>query len=132
VNNTISPSITLTSDTNVRKNLNFILYPTYLSLDTTITDINPIIKTQNDLSIYPNPFSSSTTIEYTLTQRSHIKLSLEDITGKEICILKDAVLEDGKYATVLNSDQQNLSAGMYFVKLEADDKIVAKRVVVIK
>ncbi len=66
---------------------------------------------------YPNPFNPETNIKFKLPQKSHIKLAVFDILGKEIEILKDETLEPGTYTQKF--DGKNLSSGMYIYRLEA-------------
>jgi len=70
--------------------------------------------------IYPNPFSSSFTIDYTLYNDSDVRITLLDITGRQIEVISEGMNTQGnhsiKYET-RNSDQ-NLSSGFYILNFE--------------
>ncbi|MFH1690240.1 MAG: alpha-amylase family glycosyl hydrolase [Candidatus Eisenbacteria bacterium] len=71
---------------------------------------------------YPNPFSPSTTIRYSLPTRSHVRLGVYDVAGREVGVLQDGVQAEGPHeARWEGADRsgQPLSAGMYFVRLAA-------------
>ena len=47
---------------------------------------------------YSNPFSVSTTIEYSVSRTSHIQLIIMDITGKRIATLVEEIKAPGLYS----------------------------------
>jgi hypothetical protein len=66
---------------------------------------------------FPNPFNSSTKITFTVKERTHVKLSVFDVTGKKVAILEDNVFENGSYTIMWKAD--DLSSGIYFCRIEA-------------
>ncbi|MBI5401800.1 MAG: T9SS type A sorting domain-containing protein [Ignavibacteriae bacterium] len=80
---------------------------------------------------YPNPFNSSTNIKYQITNNKFIKLKIFDILGKEVGILVNKFQKAGTYEVNFNAN--NLSSGVYFYSLFADDKrIDTKKMLMIK
>ena len=71
----------------------------------------------NGLVVYPNPFTGSSTITYQLTENSSIEISLLDVLGKEINLLKSNQTA-GKHELAINSTDLGLAKGMYFVKMK--------------
>jgi len=75
---------------------------------------------------YPNPFSGTTTIEFTIPETANVNLIVYDITGK---IVKSVVNESkpkGTYSVEISDLQQ----GMYFYQLTAgQNKAVNKMIV---
>ena len=72
---------------------------------------------------YPNPFNPVTNIKYSVTsnvkgQMSNVKLSIYDITGKEIIVLVNQEQNAGTY--VVDFDGSKYSSGVYFYTLIAD------------
>lgn len=55
---------------------------------------------QSAVKVYPNPFSTSTTISYFLTERSHVSLKIYDMIGNEIAMLVDEVQPAGSYEKI--------------------------------
>ncbi|MEO6166091.1 MAG: T9SS type A sorting domain-containing protein, partial [Chitinophagales bacterium] len=85
--------------------------------------------------IYPNPFSSSTTISFSVPQDSRIQIELLDIAGRKLRTLLDenvdagySALSAGKHEIKLNRDQ--LSAGIYFIKFLLGGVVMMKKVVI--
>jgi hypothetical protein len=67
---------------------------------------------------YPNPFNPSTKIKFDIPVPSNIRLSVYDITGREVQTLFNGELTPGTYEYGFNGS--GLSSGVYFYKLFAD------------
>ncbi|MBV6478261.1 MAG: hypothetical protein HGGPFJEG_01011 [Ignavibacteria bacterium] len=79
---------------------------------------------------YPNPFNPTTMIEYNLLKSGLIKLTVFDLLSREIAILVDGEQNAGTYK--VSFDGMNLSSGIYFYKLEAEDFIETKKMILIR
>ncbi len=71
---------------------------------------------------YPNPFTQAqpTTIDFELTERSHVSLSVFDEQGRLVLRLVDDFREAGQYSVLFNAmklQKQPVAAGMYFAKM---------------
>jgi hypothetical protein len=99
-----------------------------LSVDEFVSSITPSVfdLKQN----YPNPFNPSTTIEYAVPQKSYVKLSVFNLLGKEVATLVDGIKEKGVYRYYF--DASNLPAGVYFYKLEAEQSVITRKMILIK
>lgn len=64
---------------------------------------------------YPNPFNPTTTIRFSIPQRSHLTLKVFDALGREVAMLVNGELSPGEHSVVL--DAKNLSSGVYFYRL---------------
>jgi|GEM_PF-1113157 hypothetical protein len=68
---------------------------------------------------YPNPFETSTTVEFTLVEEENVTLRLFNALGVEVeSIMEQETLSAGTYKRVTRSD---LSSGIYFAVLQADN-----------
>lgn len=65
---------------------------------------------------YPNPFNPETIITYELKIQEHIKLSVFNLTGKEIKTIVDKPQSAGEHTVVFNAS--GLSSGVYFYRLD--------------
>jgi len=86
-------------------------------------------------SVYPNPFSESLQIIYSLNKRTHVKLSLTDLLGNKVKIILDEVKNKGQYKTIWNGKNdhnQNVGSGIYFLSLNAENKISVKKIIHLK
>ncbi len=80
--------------------------------------------------VYPNPFNSSTTITYSLPLETVVRLKLYDLAGHEIATLIDGFNHSGTHSVTLNAS--DLPAGLYFVRLEASEKVATRKVMLIR
>jgi len=78
----------------------------------------------------PNPTNHTTEIGLYLQKEQAINLSLYNLLGDEIKVLKRGKLSEGYHSVHMNVDQ--MAAGTYFYKLETDTKSITKRLEVIK
>ncbi len=76
---------------------------------------------------YPNPFTSVTTIPYTVEIPSMVKLSVVDITGKTVMMLVNEFQPAGNYE--FSFDGNPLEKGIYFYKLETEKGTIYRRMV---
>nr|MBC8384152.1 T9SS type A sorting domain-containing protein [Candidatus Cloacimonadota bacterium] len=88
---------------------------------------NSALLTYN-LKNYPNPFNPSTTIEYSLDKdNSIVSLEVYNIKGQKVKSLVNEVKEKGTHSVVWdgkNDSHKAVSSGVYFYKLEADNKLI--------
>jgi hypothetical protein len=80
---------------------------------------------------YPNPFNPTTTIEFSLAEKSKVLLKVYDLLGHEVATLFDGELQEGILHRIL-FDASRLSSGVYFYRLEANDNVQVKKLVLIK
>jgi len=79
---------------------------------------------------YPNPFNPSTTISYSLPQRTYVMLSVYDVLGRQLEVLVSKVQEVGFYEVIFRS--AGLSSGIYFYRLAAGSTIAVKKMLLEK
>jgi hypothetical protein len=79
---------------------------------------------------YPNPFNPSTTISFDLPVDGFIKLTVYDVTGKEIVVLANEFRHSGTHD--INFNASNLSSGVYYFKLTAGDYSETKKMILNK
>ncbi|MBK9332393.1 MAG: T9SS type A sorting domain-containing protein [Ignavibacteria bacterium] len=79
---------------------------------------------------YPNPFNPSTTISYEIPVDGAVSLKIFDMSGKEVMNLVDGVKNAGYYS--INFNASNLSSGIYFYKLSANDFSSVKKMMLVK
>ncbi len=69
---------------------------------------------------YPNPFSGSTTIPFSIKSKQHIVIKVYDFYGVEIETLVNEELEAGEHSVFFSPSTQNT---LYHIKLIADGKM---------
>jgi CubicO group peptidase (beta-lactamase class C family) len=79
---------------------------------------------------YPNPFNPVTKISFNIPSASLTKLSVFDITGKEISVLVNNELRAGTYNISFNAG--NLPSGAYFYKIQSGEFTDSKKMILVK
>ena len=79
---------------------------------------------------YPNPFNPSTKINFTLPTQNNVKLTVYDITGKEVKELVNGELSAGEHTVDFNA--ANLASGTYIYRIQAGSFVESKKMVLLK
>jgi FlgD Ig-like domain len=101
-------------------------------------DVEPQRNLYQEISLgqsHPNPLTSITTIDYSLTQKGKVVMKIYNSTGQLVRTLLDGEKEPGKYAVNWDSRDNNgvkVANGSYFYQLEINDQKQAKRMVLVK
>jgi hypothetical protein len=82
------------------------------------------------LSILPNPAKEIVGVKYTLPMATNVKLSLFDVTGRLIEHIVNENQPSGTYRKSFSN--LNLSQGVYFIRLESDDKALVEKVILLR
>lgn len=78
---------------------------------------------------YPNPFSTSTTIEYELTQPQTVIITFYNQCGKQVDVI-EAKQQKGLNEIVWTPE--NLAEGIYYFRLEAGERVTSGKVVLVR
>lgn len=97
------------------------------SASVTARMIEETITTKTALNSSPNPFNNTSTITYSLDKEGQVQLSVLDLMGRQVTVLVNAQLAAGNYRTPFNA--QGLAAGVYWVKLVHNGKVITKKIV---
>ena len=78
--------------------------------------------------IYPNPFNSVATIQYTLPESGKVRMAVYNQFGQLVKMLTDQVLQAGAHQVTVSNDDLN-GAGTYFyqITLESDTNVNSVR-----
>ena len=79
---------------------------------------------------YPNPFNPVTMIKYDLSKNAKVKLTIYDIRGREVITLLDEQQTPGTYQVEFQNE--DLPSGTYFYRIQADDFISTKKMVLMR
>ncbi len=81
---------------------------------------------------YPNPFNPSTKISFELSENGNAKITVYDLLGNEISIITDKYYSKGIYEIEFNPSAygKNLSSGIYFYKLESNNFVQVKKMII--
>ncbi|MBN1638144.1 MAG: carboxypeptidase regulatory-like domain-containing protein [Ignavibacteriales bacterium] len=79
---------------------------------------------------YPNPFNPSTKISFNLPEASIVKLSVYNILGEQVALLKNAQMNAGVHTVDFNAS--HLSSGIYFYRIETEKFSETKKMILLK
>ncbi len=80
-----------------------------------------------EAAIYPNPTSSTSTVEFNLVNASETSISITDLSGKIVSERNLGQLNAGANATEINTTSFN--AGVYYVTISANGSTVTKKLI---
>ncbi|MEM9886639.1 MAG: T9SS type A sorting domain-containing protein [Bacteroidota bacterium] len=98
-----------------------------LSTDTTFSSTN-VYEVDYEVSLHPNPTSGRLFFNITQDKARTYQVSLYDMTGRLVRTLarEDSRLNEREF------DLSDLGNGMYFIRVQVEDQILTKRIVVMK
>ncbi len=79
---------------------------------------------------YPNPFTNTTTFNYSIPNESVVKITLSDMTGKIVKTLISGAVSEGDHSVTFDASQ--LSSGTYVYTLESGSTRLSKSLVLSK
>ncbi len=79
------------------------------------------------LSIYPNPIREAATLTFTLAHPGPVHLAAYDLLGRRVATLADGFFLPGLHKVFFAADE--LPAGAYFLRLEAEGQAVTRGMV---
>jgi type IX secretion system substrate protein len=113
-------------------------YKTFFGFLYTQQPIITDVKTDNSLipdrfemkQNYPNPFNPTTVIEFAVPQESKVLLEVFNILGERFATLVNEVKTPGYYN--VNFDAGLLSSGFYIYRIQAEDFVEVKKMILLK
>lgn len=102
----------------------------YQVCHTNITGVNELQAGIHVEPGIPNPFHTSSVVNYTLDRNQQVRVILFDVTGREIALISDAQQTTGAHQLEINAEHLNLSAGTYFLSFQTGNSKQSLRLVV--
>lgn len=97
-----------------------------------VEDVNIVVKDFILDQNYPNPFNPSTNISWQSSVGSHHTLKVYDAAGKEVATLVDEYKPAGTYNVEFTMNNLQLSSGVYYYQLKAENFIETKKMILMK
>jgi type IX secretion system substrate protein len=95
-----------------------------------ITNQNGIPENYYLYQNYPNPFNPNTSIRFDLAKGGFAKITVYDISGKEVTTLSNGIYRAGKHSVDFKAE--SFSSGIYFYKLETSEFTAIRKMILIK
>ncbi len=81
---------------------------------------NPYFSLQQNA---PNPFSTTTTLNYSMKQNAQATIVLYDIFGREVAVLANGMQSQGQHTLEINAQELGLAPGNYFCSMKCDNAV---------
>jgi len=110
------------------------IIPVHLDLHPESANETPVSVTMLNNN-FPNPFTNSTTISFSLKEKSNVKLTVYNMKGQLVSTLINKEMNpSANHEIIWNGKNGNsmLANGIYFYKLETKDKSFVKRMIILK
>jgi hypothetical protein len=97
--------------------------------------VKQLTSSVDEVKTYPNPFTSSTTLAFNLEGEQHVNITVFDMHGNTVAVLKNEQMQMGRHSISWNGQDgsaQILPAGMYIVRIIGENNVVQKTIMKLK
>ena len=95
-----------------------------------ITGVRAVVPRNIVLANFPNPFNPRTTIEYSMIEPSNVLLTVHNITGQRVAILKNGFQQPGSHS--VSWDASSMPSGIYFCTMQTGGYTKTKKMLLLK
>lgn len=97
-----------------------------------VSDVNGngLPKEYSLMQNFPNPFNPSTIIRFSIPERAFVSLRVYNVLGEVVANLLNENLDQGTYN--INFNASNLTSGVYFYRIEANNFSQANKMLLVK
>lgn len=88
------------------------------------------MQTENRLTVYPNPLSTSGHVEISLKAPGRLDIAVFDLTGTEVAKLFDGRLSQGEHQIAINRRHTKLKSGIYFIRMQNAEGVITRKLVI--
>ena len=79
---------------------------------------------------YPNPFNPTTNIQFSIPEAGNVRITVYDTIGREVAVLIDREMSAGTHEVTF--DAANMSTGIYLYKMQSNDFVTVKKMMLMK
>jgi hypothetical protein len=83
----------------------------------------------------PNPACGVAMLDYTLSRAGHVRLAMYDAAGRRVQVLRDGDMPAGahrEHLSLRDEAGRDLASGLYLLHLEAENRVLTRRLVAIR
>ena len=106
------------------------IYPTELTLEQIQFDTTLVDDSLMSSQILNSPFSPTTRMDFILTEKDSVNITLYDLQGVPVTKTLSAFLDPGKY--VVRPNLLSLRSGIYLMRFYFGDQLQTKKILVLK
>ncbi len=94
-------------------------------------EVNVNVPSQFSLSQnYPNPFNPTTTIDYSIQKDGNVSLKVFNTLGQQVAELINGNMKAGQHQVTF--DASRFASGIYYYRLESNNKVLIKKMILLK
>ena len=82
--------------------------------------------------VSPNPIFSSANINYSIPRYGHVQVEIYDLLGNRISKPVDVQRPAGRHKEMIDVERENLTPGMFLVKITANGQSESRKIIVLK
>ena len=79
---------------------------------------------------YPNPFNPNTIIYYSVPVNAFVKINIYDVLGNEVATLINEEKREGIYDVLFNANR--ITSGIYYYRMQANEFVDVKKMIILK
>jgi|GEM_PF-1598468 len=112
--------------------LDFIADSSSIYIDPTPTAINQIALAKIKMQVFPNPYKSVISIEFTMVTSNRVQLEVYNLLGEKMAEFLNEQKQAGLIKCRFNPADKGLKAGIYLLKLKVGGEISTKKIIQIE
>jgi len=100
-----------------------------------LNNVQQLIRSFKVIGNYPNPFDPSTTIAYSIPQKSDVKVNIYDVNGQLIKEIVNESLDAGEHFVTWNGTNQtnsSVASGVYIYTVQSGSRLVSRQMILVK
>ncbi len=91
--------------------------------------VEDVLVSEN-ITVFPNPVTNQASIEFELRTNTQVQISVVDMLGRQVKNIFEGEMHSG--AQNLQMDANDLDNGVYFIKMQLNNEVVTKKIMVSK
>ena len=108
--------------------------PNTVTFDPTY-EIGPAVATTRLAGNSPNPFRAQTTVEFALSEQSHVTVTVYDMMGRKVATLVDGPRSTGTHRVRWGGESERgetLASGVYLLRMQTGDQSETRRMTIVR
>lgn len=108
------------------------IYIDDINISNTITSTQTLTKQNLGMAVYPNPTNGEATLTFSLSESANANVKVYDVAGRLVKDFGDENLNVGNHTYSINKIDNNLTEGIYFVKVLINNTLYTEKIVFTK
>jgi len=82
--------------------------------------------------VWPNPMRWAGHVEYTLPVAARVRLSVADLMGREVAVLVNGMVSEGRHVASIDARSLALNPGIYFLRYQTPRGRINQRIALVR